>query len=51
MRNPRDAALLGVIASLGRIARVIIRERRNLAKIPPSVMAIIIALGCWAGIG
>lgn len=45
----RDAELLGVVSSLARIARVLVRERRHLQRITPSMIALIGYLAIWAG--
>lgn len=47
MRNPRDAALLGAVASLGKIARVLVRERHNLRRLMPLTIYIVAYLAIW----
>jgi hypothetical protein len=43
----RDAELLGVVSSLARIARVIIRERRHLRLVTPLLITLIAYMAIW----
>jgi hypothetical protein len=45
-----DAELLGVVSSLTRIARTLVRERRHLRHLMPLMIYIIAYLAIWVGI-
>jgi hypothetical protein len=42
-----DAELLGVVSSLNRIARVLVRERRHLRLLMPSMIYLVAYLSIW----